>query len=71
MDVYDSHSLSIARTQYKNIIDALDGTLVTGNENGYFKKGKVAIAASSSALMAEFIEKETVDSCSCRINVAT
>lgn len=58
MDVYDSRSLSNARTQYKNIIDALEGTLVTGNNNGYFSKGKVAIAASSSSLMAEFIEKD-------------
>jgi len=58
MDVYDSRSLSNARIQYKNIIDALEGTLVTGNKNGYFSKGKVAIAASSSSLMAEFIEKD-------------
>lgn len=58
MDVYDSRSLSQARTQYKNIINVLDGTLVTGNANGYFSKGKVAIAASSSSLMAEFIEKD-------------
>lgn len=58
MDVYDSRILSDAKTQYKNIIQTLDGTLIAGNENGYFSKGKVAIAASSSTLMEEVIEKD-------------
>lgn len=58
MDVYGSRILSEAKTQYKSIVDTIDGTLITGNSNGYFSKGKVAIAASSSALMAEFIEKD-------------
>lgn len=58
MDVYDGRILSDARTQYKSIIDTLDGTLITGNRHGYFSKGKVTIAASSSSLMAEFIEKD-------------
>ncbi len=58
MDVYDSRILSQAKTQYKNIIDTLDGTLITGNRHGYFSKGKVAIAASNPELMEEFIEKD-------------
>ena len=58
MDVYDNRVLSDAKTQYKNIIRTLDGTLVTGNEHGYFTKGKVAIGASNPDLMAEFIEKD-------------
>ncbi|MGN0703656.1 MAG: putative manganese-dependent inorganic diphosphatase [Lentihominibacter sp.] len=58
MDVYDSRILSDAKTQYRNIIETLDGTLVAGNENGYFTRGKVTIAASSSALMEEVIEKD-------------
>lgn len=58
MDVYDNRILAEARTQYKNIIDTLDGTLITGNIHGYFVKGKVAIGASSPELMAEFIEKD-------------
>ena len=58
MEVYDSTILSKAKTQYKNIIRTLDGTLVTGNEHGYFTKGKVAIGASNPDLMAEFIEKD-------------
>lgn len=58
MEVYDSTILSKAKTQYKNIIKTLDGKLITGNEHGYFTKGKVAIGASNPDLMAEFIEKD-------------
>ena len=58
MDVYDSEILSKARTQYRNIVKTLDGTMITGNEHGYFMRGKVAIGASSPNLMDEFIEKD-------------
>ncbi len=36
MDVYDNHILSRARTQYKNIVETLNGTLLAGNEHAYF-----------------------------------
>ena len=58
MDVYDSEILSKARTQYRIIVKTLDGTMITGNEHGYFMRGKVAIGASSPNLMEEFIEKD-------------
>ncbi len=58
MDVYDNRILSDAKTQYRNIIDTLDGELVTGNLHGYFSKGKVTIGASNPDLMEEFIEKD-------------
>lgn len=58
MDEYGSGALAEARTQYKNIIQTLDGQLITGNEHGYFVKGKVTIGASSPELMEEFIEKD-------------
>ena len=58
MDVYDSEILSKARTQYRNIVKTLDGTMITGNEHGYFMRGKVAVGASSPNLMEEFIEKD-------------
>ena len=40
MDVYDNRVLSAAKTQYRNIIKTLDGTLVTGNEHGNSPRGK-------------------------------
>ena len=58
MDVYDNRVLSAAKTQYRNIIKTLDGTLVTGNEHGKFTKGKVTIGASNPDLMERFIEKD-------------
>ena len=58
MDACDSEILSKARTQYRNIVKTLDGTMITGNEHGYFMRGKVAIGASSPNLMEEFIEKD-------------
>ncbi len=58
MDVHDSHILAKARTQYRNIVKTIDGTLVTGNEHSYFLDGKVVVAASSPDKMEEFIEKD-------------
>lgn len=76
MDVYDSEILSKARTQYRNIIKTLDGTMITGNEHGYFMRGKVAIGASSPNLMEEFIEKDDLvilgdreESQACAVNI--
>ncbi|MEF9940964.1 MAG: putative manganese-dependent inorganic diphosphatase [Lachnospiraceae bacterium] len=58
MDVYESTILATARTQYRNIVSTLNGTMITGNEHGYFVNGKVVIAASSPELMENFIEKD-------------
>lgn len=58
MEVYDNRVLSTARTQYKNIIDTLDGKLICGNEHGCFTTGKVTVGASNDELMKEFIEKD-------------
>ena len=67
MDVYDNMILSKARTQYRNIMNTLDGEMVTGNEHGYFTKGKVAIGASSPELMQEFIEQDDLVSLGNRV----
>lgn len=58
MDVYDNKILSRARTQYKNIIETLSGTLLEGNEHAYFTKGKVVVAAASPEIMEEYIEDD-------------
>ena len=57
LDIYDSDILSKARTQYKSIVNTIDGTLITGNEHGYFIKGKVVISASSPDIMENIIEE--------------
>ena len=58
MDVYDSHILADARTQYINIANTLDGEVMNGNPHAYFIKGKVAVAASSPEMMESYIEKD-------------
>lgn len=58
MDVYDSHILADARTQYSNICKTLNGEVLTGNPHAYFVKGKVAVAASSPEMMECYIEQD-------------
>ena len=79
MEVYDSYILSKAKTQYKSISNTLDGTILSGNEHGYFVKGKVAIGASNPDLMKEFIRKDDLvivgnraeaQACAVNINVS-
>ena len=58
MEVYDTRVLAEAKTQYKNIIETLEGELITGNPHAYFTNGKVTVAASSSDIMTTFTEKD-------------
>lgn len=69
MDEYDSHILANARTQYQNIVNTLDGQVVTGNPHAYFIRGKVVVAASSPEMMEEFIEKDDLVICGNRYEV--
>lgn len=55
MNVYDSSILSKARTQYRNIIETLEGALVIGDEEAYFEQGKVLIAAANPDMMEHYI----------------
>lgn len=58
MDVYDNKILARAKTQYKNIIETLEGTLLEGNEHAYCIKGKVVVATASPEMMEEYIEDD-------------
>ena len=55
MNVYDSSILSKAQTQYSNIIETLEGTLIIGDASEYFREGKVLIAAANPDLMENYI----------------
>lgn len=57
MDVYDSNILATARTKYKNIIETINGSIVSGNEHSYFLKGKVLVAAANPDMMENYIEE--------------
>ncbi|MCR5451478.1 MAG: putative manganese-dependent inorganic diphosphatase [Lachnospiraceae bacterium] len=56
MDVYDNATLSQSRTQYKNIVDTLNGKLVCGNEHAFFNKGKVVVAVGDTETVQEEID---------------
>ena len=58
MEVSNQESLSKARPQYKNIIETLNGTLLTGNEHGIFMHGKVEVAAGNKERVEEYIDKD-------------
>lgn len=55
MNVLDSSILSKAHTQYKNILETLEGAMVVGDENDYFDQGKVLIAAANPDMMEYYI----------------
>ncbi|MDE7045753.1 MAG: putative manganese-dependent inorganic diphosphatase, partial [Acetatifactor sp.] len=57
MDVYDSKILATAKTRYKNILETLDGHMVTGDAEALFDRGKVLIAAANPDLMENYIEE--------------
>ena len=57
MNVYDSAILSAACTQYVNIKETLEGIVIVGDENAYFDKGKVLVAAANPDLMESYIEE--------------
>ena len=40
MDVYDSKILSAANTQYRNIVETLEGKILVGSEEEYYNRGK-------------------------------
>lgn len=58
MEVFNQESLSQARPRYRNIIETLNGTLLTGNEHGIFMNGKVEVAAGNKDRVDEYLEKD-------------
>lgn len=57
MDNTDSYLLSRARTQYRRIAETIGGTVVEGNEHGYFIKGKVLVGTANPHMMKDYIEE--------------
>ena len=58
MDAYDSSVMSRARTQYRSIAETLDGSVIVGNEHGYFVKGRVVIGAFHPDTMENYIHED-------------
>lgn len=60
MDIYDSRLLGTAKTSIQNIVDTLEGELITGSNDDYIDGGKVLIAAANPELMESYINKGDV-----------
>lgn len=58
MDVYDNAVLSTARTQYRNMVETLEGKFVAGNEHAYFVRGKVVMATGSAEVTRATLEQD-------------
>lgn len=58
MDVYDTRILATAKTPYKNIAEALKGSILAGNEHAHFTKGRVVVETSSPDKMDDYIEDD-------------
>lgn len=56
MEASESSILSTAHTQYRNIVETLEGTMIVGDEKAYYTKGKVLVAAANPDLMESYIE---------------
>lgn len=56
MDISSTRFLSASKTPYRNIIETLGGTLVTGDPEGCVTTGKVVVGAASPELMEEVLE---------------
>ncbi|MFV0517381.1 MAG: putative manganese-dependent inorganic diphosphatase [Aminipila sp.] len=57
MDIYETRILELSQTPYRNILEALEGTMVVGDEDGYVEKGKILIGAANPDLMEEYIDE--------------
>ena len=57
MDVFDSDTMSKARTSYTNLVNTLDGEMIVGDINSCVCSGKLCVAAGNAATMASVIEK--------------
>ena len=58
MDTTDSYLLSRARTQYRRIAETIAGTVIEGNEHGYFTKGKVLVGTANPEMLKSYIEED-------------
>ena len=56
MDISSTNFLSVSHTPYRNIIETLGGTLITGDPDGCVTSGKVVVGAASPEIMEEILE---------------
>ncbi len=56
MDFLDAQALAASHTPYRNILDTLEGTLITGDPDGCVQTGKIVVGAASPETMEAVVE---------------
>ncbi len=57
MDSLDTQFLANSHTPYQNILETLEGTLITGDPDGCVRSGKIVVGAASPETMEAIVEK--------------
>lgn len=60
MDVYDNDILAKAKTPYSNLVDVLEGTLISGNPHNHIINGKVSVGAANPHLIEHLLEPDDI-----------
>lgn len=60
MDDFESDVISKARTPYSNLVEVLEGELVSGNPHNMIVNGKVIIGAANPHLIENMISKDDI-----------
>lgn len=57
MDLLDTDVLSKARTPYRNVLSALNGKMILGDDSDVIDKGSIYIGAASPDAMEEYVRE--------------
>ena len=57
MDSLDTQFLANAHTPYENILETLEGTLITGDPKGFVQSGKIVVGAASPETMESVVDQ--------------
>lgn len=60
MDVYDNRIIASAKTPFCNLVETLEGEMITGNPDEVITSGKCLIAAANPDLMESYIQKDDI-----------
>lgn len=60
MDDFESDVISKAKTPYSNLLEVLEGTLISGNPHNHIINGKVIVGAANPQLIENMISKDDI-----------
>lgn len=60
MAVFDNNILSASKTPYENVLDALNGTMLVGNQDVCIEEGRIFIASSNIDVVRNHIHEKDI-----------